>query len=394
MPSSAAPASSRRRPSRTRADLRLPGQYFDAETGLHDNWHRIYNPGTGRYLQPDPLGYPDGPDAYLYASGDPINWMDPTGLYQEDMHYYMVFFLARAAGMDYEQARITALASQFVDENPITRPVDDESMLKLLGSPLKNQQQLKWYHFTLSGDDGKILTQYDNSDVTSVASLSPQLNNLLNASNIGNPDQPCAKYQFLGEFLHAYADTFSHRDGFNRPFDATSLGLGIGHGASGSSPDYTYNGDPSYTGTDEIVIANNWNLREERTFQAEKGIFNKLSGYASSLTSGVLFSDIEDTLHTFNKIEERAESGSTITQKVQTLQDVLNNWLGDGKLKLTRADGSAVTSIDFNNDTAEGYNAEVAKDNRNTFLGSLAGQEAKYPGVCLPGSTVCQEVKL
>jgi RHS repeat-associated protein len=51
-------------------NLRLPGQYFDAETGLHDNWHRTYNPATGRYLQPDPLGYPDGPDAYLYLISD------------------------------------------------------------------------------------------------------------------------------------------------------------------------------------------------------------------------------------------------------------------------------------------------------------------------------------
>ncbi|MBR0568959.1 RHS domain-containing protein, partial [Azoarcus sp. L1K30] len=31
-------------------NLRLPGQYFDAETGLHDNWHRTYDPRTGRYL--------------------------------------------------------------------------------------------------------------------------------------------------------------------------------------------------------------------------------------------------------------------------------------------------------------------------------------------------------
>jgi RHS repeat-associated protein len=62
-------------------NLRLPGQYFDEESGLHDNVHRTYDPRTGRYLQPDPLGYPDGPDAYLYAQGDPINKIDPLGLY-------------------------------------------------------------------------------------------------------------------------------------------------------------------------------------------------------------------------------------------------------------------------------------------------------------------------
>ncbi|WP_240997824.1 RHS repeat domain-containing protein, partial [Pseudomonas viridiflava] len=35
--------------------LRFQGQYFDAETGLHYNRHRYYNPGTGRFLTPDPI---------------------------------------------------------------------------------------------------------------------------------------------------------------------------------------------------------------------------------------------------------------------------------------------------------------------------------------------------
>jgi RHS repeat-associated protein len=38
-------------------DLRFPGQLFQLETGLHYNWHRHYDPKTGRYLQPDPLGF-------------------------------------------------------------------------------------------------------------------------------------------------------------------------------------------------------------------------------------------------------------------------------------------------------------------------------------------------
>ncbi|CAM5458013.1 hypothetical protein STENM36S_09591 [Streptomyces tendae] len=32
--------------------LRFPGQYFDPETGLHHNYHRMYDPESGRYLTP------------------------------------------------------------------------------------------------------------------------------------------------------------------------------------------------------------------------------------------------------------------------------------------------------------------------------------------------------
>jgi RHS repeat-associated protein len=44
----------------TTMDLRFPGQWFQLETGLHYNWHRHYDPTTGRYLQPDPLIVDDG----------------------------------------------------------------------------------------------------------------------------------------------------------------------------------------------------------------------------------------------------------------------------------------------------------------------------------------------
>lgn len=60
--------------------LRFAGQYFDAETGLHDNLLRSYDPASGRYLEPDPLGLQAGLDPFAYADGNPLVATDPLGL--------------------------------------------------------------------------------------------------------------------------------------------------------------------------------------------------------------------------------------------------------------------------------------------------------------------------
>jgi RHS repeat-associated protein len=61
-------------------NLRFPGQYFQIETGLHYNHHRMYDPVTGRYTQPDPLRFVDGPSVYAYAKNSPYMNVDREGL--------------------------------------------------------------------------------------------------------------------------------------------------------------------------------------------------------------------------------------------------------------------------------------------------------------------------
>jgi len=60
-------------------NLRLPGQYFDDETGLHYNFRRYYDPQTGRYITQDPIGLAGGDNQYRYGEADPANVSDPTG---------------------------------------------------------------------------------------------------------------------------------------------------------------------------------------------------------------------------------------------------------------------------------------------------------------------------
>jgi RHS repeat-associated protein len=61
------------------SNLRLPGQYFDVETGLHYNDRRYYDPDTGRYTSRDPIGFEGGINLYAYAAAAPGRFIDPTG---------------------------------------------------------------------------------------------------------------------------------------------------------------------------------------------------------------------------------------------------------------------------------------------------------------------------
>ncbi len=67
-------------------NLRFAGQYNDAETGLHYNWHRYYDPITGRYLTPDPIGLDGGINLYVYAGNNPLRFVDPEGLLVEAVY--------------------------------------------------------------------------------------------------------------------------------------------------------------------------------------------------------------------------------------------------------------------------------------------------------------------
>jgi RHS repeat-associated protein len=60
-------------------NLRFPGQYYDSETGLHQNGFRDYKPEIGRYPQADPIGLLGGINLYSYVGNSPVNFVDPEG---------------------------------------------------------------------------------------------------------------------------------------------------------------------------------------------------------------------------------------------------------------------------------------------------------------------------
>ena len=61
-------------------NIRYLGQYYDAESGLSQNWWRSYDARMGRYTQNDPIGLEGGMNRFNYVDGDGVNNTDPFGL--------------------------------------------------------------------------------------------------------------------------------------------------------------------------------------------------------------------------------------------------------------------------------------------------------------------------
>jgi RHS repeat-associated protein len=61
-------------------NVRLPGQYYDAESGLHYNGQRYYAPTIGRYISSDPIGLAGGSNTFAYVGGNPVGNFDADGL--------------------------------------------------------------------------------------------------------------------------------------------------------------------------------------------------------------------------------------------------------------------------------------------------------------------------
>ena len=83
-------------------NLRFPGQYFDAETGLYYNLNRYYDPRIGRYLRTDPFG--EGLNLYAYVFNNPLSLIDPLGLCAvRDLGYYLGTGFGEEAAMWYAE---------------------------------------------------------------------------------------------------------------------------------------------------------------------------------------------------------------------------------------------------------------------------------------------------
>lgn len=358
--------------------LRLAGHWFDPETGRHENGWRSYIPEQGRYAQPDPLGPLAGSNERTYAGGDPINRIDPFGLYEVDVHYYLTYFLARAAGVSPQRAYTVALAAQYVDDNPQTRP---ETAI--------NTRARGLYHFVMSGFDasGDASTRYFNP-------RSPQLVNLYQAS-LRSVASECARVLLLGEYLHTFEDTFSHRDSNNVPFGAT-----LGHLFAGHDPDQTYDITNSAAPEGSSLrrfVDYPWN--EERSMRMAQETYAVLQGYFGGRPAAS-FAQIETVVRRFMQTGaaqyaawlSRATQPETAAQytarkerelreKIAVLDEALVRLgLGSFNAQYSDAQGNLYQAT---------YRREAGEANRRDYLAGLRHGPAPgadpFHGVLLPG---------
>jgi RHS repeat-associated protein len=299
--------------------LRLPGQLYDAETGLHYNYLRDYDPALGRYVTPDPIGLAGGMNPYEYVSNNPLSRIDRLGLYEEDVHYYMTYFLGLAAGLPELRARMIAMSNRYIDDNPFTEPY---------GKGGSNFHARELYHFTQIGYDplpnaGEFSATVINPNDIEIAyspeyiqrrvinPINPQLTRLHGYAM--DASTTCQKLQFYGEYLHAFEDTFAHRDAVNIPYTPT-----FGHVSGGHNPDHTYN-------------AGGWDYNEARTFEMEKEVFAKLAldfavtAKNQATKKTISFDDLKATLVRFNQDETLETPKLYLSSKIKMLNKSLTD---------------------------------------------------------------------
>lgn len=63
---------------------RYRGEYYDMESGHTYLQARYYDPDLGRFVSEDPAM--DGDNWYVYCGNDPINMVDPSGMWYSEIH--------------------------------------------------------------------------------------------------------------------------------------------------------------------------------------------------------------------------------------------------------------------------------------------------------------------
>ncbi|HFG0891774.1 TPA: RHS repeat-associated core domain-containing protein, partial [Salmonella enterica] len=120
--------------------LRLPGQYFDDETGLHYNLFRYYAPECGRFVSQDPIGLAGGINLYQYAP-NPLSWIDPLGL--SPVSPKTVLFSQDSINAVFEDGRnVNGLIHRLINDPSYINEVEPIRKVRMRDLPANVQERL------------------------------------------------------------------------------------------------------------------------------------------------------------------------------------------------------------------------------------------------------------
>jgi len=170
----------------TRTRYGYTGRERDPDNGLLYYRARWYDPELGRFISEDPIGLAGGINQFAYVGNNPGNGTDPSGLFNEDVHYYLTYYLAtKLSCLTAHEARLIAEADQSTDENDDTKP--------LPGLTPGHRKTNADSHAFNEGNEANL--------------------SALRTTAMGGG----INYVAAGRYLHHLQDTYSHR-GFHNPW--------------------------------------------------------------------------------------------------------------------------------------------------------------------------------
>ncbi|MCJ7484235.1 MAG: RHS repeat-associated core domain-containing protein, partial [Thermodesulfovibrionales bacterium] len=178
------------------------GREYDSELNLYNYRARYYDPIMGRFLQMDPVGYKDSMNLYQGMGMNPINSIDPMGLYNQDFHFYVIYYLMRARGWDQEISEQVAGLSQYVDEDEFSSPTSvgnlGNALIDLNFNKIVTPDRVGFFHFFSSNPQRTVYRK----DEMALQMVREQRKAFQNAEE--------GLFVRLGVSLHIFADTYAH----------------------------------------------------------------------------------------------------------------------------------------------------------------------------------------
>jgi RHS repeat-associated protein len=155
------------------------GREADADTGLMYFRARWYDPRQGRFISEDPIGFDGGLNFYNYVGNNPVRFIDPFGLCQEDNIGPCVFEevrdmkeAARLFKGDFSQPDWKFQVPPGATEEEIVDALERGGFEQFWnpfhwGTDLQKQINDRWYHFSIDGN--KITEHFEISKPNSLA---------------------------------------------------------------------------------------------------------------------------------------------------------------------------------------------------------------------------------